>query len=47
MKKVRVKFVSKEVGKFDCAIVIIPRGGQKKLIETSITVIEPKLIFSP
>lgn len=34
-----MKFQSKVVGKFDCSITIASRGGQKKTIETTITVI--------
>lgn len=32
VKKLRVKFVAKEIGKFNCSVVITPRGGQKKVL---------------
>ncbi len=31
-KKIKVRFSSKTVGKFDCSIVITPRGGPKKIL---------------
>jgi hypothetical protein len=31
-RKIKVKFVGKEVGKFNCSIIISPRGGQKKIL---------------
>lgn len=42
----RVKFVAKEVGTFNCSVTITPRGGQKKVLENSINVIEPMIAFS-
>jgi len=41
-----MKFIAKTVGKFDISVVINPRGGQKKVLETSINVIEPHIQFS-
>ena len=32
VKKLKVKFVAKEVGKFNSSITITPRGGQKKVL---------------
>lgn len=45
-KKLRVKFVGKEVGAFPCSIEITPRGGQKRILENVMTVIEPMVAFS-
>lgn len=41
-----MKFVGKEVGSFNCAISVTPRGGQKKILENVINVIEPMIAFS-
>ena len=38
-KKLRLKFVAKEVGNFNCSVMITPRGGQKKVLENVINVI--------
>jgi len=32
VRKLKVKFVASEVGKFNCSIIITPRGGQKKIL---------------
>jgi hypothetical protein len=32
VKKLKVKFIGSEVGKFNCSITINPRGGQKKVL---------------
>ena len=46
VKKLRVKFVAKEVGNFNCSVTITPRGGQKKILENTINVIEPMIAFN-
>jgi len=45
-KKVGIKFSGKIIGEFNILLTIIPRGGQKKIIESVIKVVEPFLIFS-
>jgi len=45
-KKVNIKFSGKIIGEFNIAVTIVPRGGQKKIIESVIKVVEPSLIFS-
>jgi hypothetical protein len=42
----KVKFVGQSAGKFNCSITITPRGGQKKILENVINVIEPNIVFS-
>lgn len=46
VKKLKVKFIGSEVGKFNCSITINPRGGQKKVLQNVISVIQPSLLFS-
>lgn len=45
-KKLRIKFVGKAVGKYEVSVVVTPRGGQMKVLETTINVIQPKIVFS-
>ena len=46
VKKLKVKFVAKEVGNFNSSVVITPRGGQRKTLENTIKVIEPMIAFN-
>lgn len=41
-----MKFVGNEIGKYNISVIITPRGGQRKILETTINVVEPNLVFS-
>ena len=38
--------MAKEAGTFNCSVVITPRGGQRKVLENVINVIEPMIAFN-
>ena len=45
-KKIGIKFISKIIGEFNIDVTLIPRGGQKRVIQSTIKVVEPQLKFS-